>query len=95
MKPMKRFHLYFDVFLIYLHLVLLKLIEIPVFRIFRQIIIFTIKLCQLVGLFLFVIFMNIDNRDLKQGETMFDYLKRKKRAALEKTLNRGTLNTSR
>jgi hypothetical protein len=46
-------------------------------------------------IYLFVIFMNIDNRDLKQGETMFDYLKRKKLAALEKTLNRGSLNTSR
>lgn len=32
--------------------------------------------------------MNNRNRDLLAGETMFDYLRKKKMAVLEKTLNR-------
>lgn len=36
--------------------------------------------------------MNTENREIMPGETMFDYLKRKKKFILEKTLNRGKGN---
>ena len=36
--------------------------------------------------------MNTENREIMPGETMFDYLKRKKKFILEKTLNRGKAN---